>query len=126
MRLYTWRKPCFKLALAFWVSFAGSVLAAEPLETVKAAAERAMQVLKDPNLKAPDKKNERIARLKEILNPVFDYEEMARRSLGSHWRRRTPAEQQEFAKLFRAFLEKTYSEKIDLYSGEKLSSIAKP
>ncbi|HEX7233130.1 MAG TPA: hypothetical protein VF452_22290, partial [Candidatus Binatia bacterium] len=69
MRLCTWRKACCKLALGLWVSFAANVLAAEPLDTVKAAVQRAMQVLKDPNLKAPEKKTERIARLKEILNP---------------------------------------------------------
>jgi phospholipid transport system substrate-binding protein len=120
MQLCTWRKACFGLALVGCFCFAGNALAGEALETVKSAAEKAIQVLKDPNLKAPDKKPERIARLKEILNPIFDYEEMARRCLGPHWRRRTPAEQEEFAKLFRAFLEKTYADRVDLYSGEKI------
>jgi phospholipid transport system substrate-binding protein len=94
--------------------------AGEPLDLVKAAAEAATAVLKDPKLKSPDKKKERIERLKEIITPMFDYEEMARRSLGPHWRRRTPAEQEEFAKLFRGFLERIYSDKVDLYDGEKV------
>jgi len=94
-------------------------LAGEPLEIVKSAGERVIAVLKDPKLKAPDKKIERVQRLKEIINPIFDYDEMARRTLGAHWRRRTPAEQQEFLKLFRAFLETVYSEKVDLYEGER-------
>lgn len=94
-------------------------LAGEPLELVKSAGERVIAILKDPKLKAPDKKKERVERLKEIINPIFDYEEMARRTLGAHWRRRTPAEQQEFMKLFRAFLETVYSEKVDLYDGER-------
>ena len=94
--------------------------AAEPLDLVKAATEGATAVLKDPKLKSPDKKKERIERLKEFITPLFDYEEMARRSLGAHWRRRTPAEQQEFAKLFRAFLERIYSNKVELYDGEKV------
>jgi len=104
---------CFSLGKA---AFAG-----EPLELVKAAAEKAVAVLKDPKLKAPDKKKERIERLKEIINPIFDYEEMARRTLGSYWRRRTPAEQEEFAKLFRAFLERVYSDRVDWYDGEKVT-----
>jgi phospholipid transport system substrate-binding protein len=58
--------------------------------------------------------------LRETLNPIFDYEEMAKRALGPHWRRRTPAEQEEFVKLFRDFLERIYSDKIDLYGGEKV------
>jgi len=104
---------CFSLGKA--------VFAGEPLDLVKAAAEKAIAVLKDPKLKAPDKKQERIERLKEIIDPIFDYEEMARRTLGSHWRRRTPAEQEEFAKLFRAFLEKIYSDRVDWYDGEKVT-----
>ena len=84
------------------------------------SADRAIQILKDPKLQSKDKKKERIQRLKEIVNPLFDYEEMARRTLGPHWRRRTPQEQQEFVKLFRNYLENTYSDKVDLYAGEKV------
>jgi phospholipid transport system substrate-binding protein len=107
-------------ALALVTHMDGTLaLAGEPLEIVKSAGERVIAVLKDPKLKAPDKKKERVERLKEIINPIFDYDEMARRTLGAHWRRRTPAEQQEFLKLFRAFLETVYSEKVDLYEGER-------
>ena len=108
------------LVLAFWLFPFVSTRAAEPLEVVKSAADRAVQVLQDPELKTPERKTERVARLKEILNPIFDYDEMARRCLGPYWRQRTPAEQEEFARLFRAFIEKTYSEKIDFYKSEKI------
>jgi phospholipid transport system substrate-binding protein len=94
--------------------------AGEPLEVVKSAVERSIGVLQDPKLKPPDKKKERIEHLKEILNPTFDYEEMAKRTLGPHWRRRTPAEQEEFTRLFRAFLEKVYSDRVDLYDSERV------
>jgi len=83
--------------------------------------EKAIQVLKDPQLKSPDKKKERIERLKEIINPIFDYEEMARRTMGSHWRRLTPAEQREFYNLFRGFLEKVYSDKVDFYDSQRVT-----
>ena len=92
--------------------------AGEPLETVKSAAEKAVQLLSDPKFK--DKKQERIDRLREVISPVFDYEEMAKRALGAHWRNRTPAEQEEFARLFRDFLERTYADKVDLFKGEKV------
>lgn len=99
---------------------AGPARAGEPIELVKVAGDKAIQILKDPKFQPKEKKKERIERLKEIANPLFDYEEMARRSLGPHWRRRTPQEQQEFVKLFRDYLEKVYSDKIDLYAGEKI------
>ena len=100
-----------------WARFAQ---AGEPLDLVRAAVDKAIQTLKDPKLQSQDKKRERIDRLREALNPIFDYEEMAKRALGTHWRRRTPAEQEEFVKLFRDFLERIYSDKIDLYGGEKV------
>jgi phospholipid transport system substrate-binding protein len=109
------------LAMTLTVHFHGTVVqAGEPLEIVTSVADRVTAILKDPKFKTPDKKKERVERLKEIINQVFDYDEMARRTLGAHWRRRTPAEQQEFLKLFRAFLEKIYSEKVDLYQGERM------
>ncbi|HXV83075.1 MAG TPA: ABC transporter substrate-binding protein [Candidatus Binatia bacterium] len=96
------------------------VQAGEPLVLVRTAVDKAVQILNDPNLQAQDKRRERIDRLREALHSIFDYEEMAKRALGVHWRRRTPVEQQEFVKLFRDFLERIYSDKIDLYGGERV------
>jgi phospholipid transport system substrate-binding protein len=98
----------------------GSAHAGEPLDVVKGAADRAVQILKDPKLLSKDKKKERVELLRGAVEPIFDFEEMAKRSLGPHWRRRTPAEQQEFVKLFQEFMEKVYSDKLDLYEGEKI------
>jgi phospholipid transport system substrate-binding protein len=108
-------------SLVGFVTISGAVRAGEPLDVVKSATDRALQVLKDPQLQSNNKKKERIERLKVIINPLFDYDETAKRALGSHWRRRTAAEQQEFAKLFRAFLEKVYSDRIDEYVGQKIN-----
>ena len=88
--------------------------AGAPLDLVRATVDRAIQILKDPKLSSPDKKQERVDRLREALAAVFDYEEMAKRALGPHWRQRTPAEQEEFVKLFRDFLERVYSDEIGL------------
>jgi phospholipid transport system substrate-binding protein len=106
--------------LALCLGFIPSAQAGEPLEVVRTAIDKAVQILKDPRLQAKDKKRERIDRLREVLTPIFDYEEMSKRALAGHWRRRTPAEQEEFIMLFRDFLERTYSDKIDLYGGEKV------
>jgi phospholipid transport system substrate-binding protein len=106
----------FTLCLAF----SRFAQAGEPLEVVRTAVDKAVQILKDPKLQSQDKKKERVERLREALNPIFDYEEMAKRALGTHWRRRTPVEQEEFVKLFRDFLERIYSDKVDLYGGEKV------
>jgi phospholipid transport system substrate-binding protein len=108
------------LALLLCAGGAWRADAGEPLDVVKTAAESSIQILRDPRLKSEDKKQARIDRLREVLDPIFDFTEMAKRALGSHWRRRTPAEQEEFVKLFRDFLERIYSEKVNLYDGEKV------
>jgi phospholipid transport system substrate-binding protein len=121
MKLSRLNRPSI-LILAFYCSGGvGVTWGGEPLNVVKTAAEAAVAVMRDPKLKAPDQKQERIERLKVIINPIFDYKEMARRSLGPHWRRQTPAEQEEFARLFRGFLEKIYSDRVHLYDGEKVT-----
>lgn len=98
-----------------------SAYAGEPLDIVKTSADKTIQILRDTHLRSNDKKQERIERLKEVLDPIFDYDEMAKRALVAHWRRRTPAEQGEFVKLFRDFLERIYSEKVNLYEGQKVT-----
>jgi len=98
----------------------GWAFAGEPLALVRTSIDKAIRILKNPELQSPENKNERIDRLREVLNPIFDYDEMAKRALGVHWRGRTPAEQEAFVKVFRDFLERIYSDKIDLYGGEKV------
>ena len=94
--------------------------AGAPLDLVRTTVDRTIQILKDPKLSSPDKKKERVDRLREALDAIFDYEEMAKRALGYHWRQRTRAEQEEFVKLFREFLQRVYSDKIGLYGGEQV------
>src|SRR5919109_2173589 len=120
MRSSACRAKVLSLFAVFCIGYAHPVNAGEALETVKISAEKVIQILNDPALQGKEKKKERIDRLKEVVNPLFDYEEMAKRALGSHWRRRSPAEQEEFVRLFRDFLEKIYSDKVDLYEGQKV------
>ena len=45
---------------------------------------------------------------------------MARRSLGAHWRRRTPEQREEFTRLFTRLLERTYASRISSYNGQRM------
>jgi phospholipid transport system substrate-binding protein len=120
MSIRNWRNLSIPVAAAIWLGLVAHGHAGEPLEMVRSSVEKVVAVLKDSKLKSPEKKKERIDRLKEIINPIFDYDEMARRALGAHWRRRTPAEQEEYLTLFRLFIEKVYADKVDLYEGERI------
>lgn len=98
----------------------GGVHAGVATEQIKGTVDNALAVLKDPRLKPPAKLKERREQLKQILFARFDFAEMARRSLGSNWRRRTPQEQDEFVKLFTDLLERAYADIIESYSDEKI------
>jgi len=58
-----------------------------------------------------------------VIFPKFDFPEMAKRSLGANWQRRTPEEQQEFVKLFRELVENSYMDNIAAYNGEKVNIV---
>jgi phospholipid transport system substrate-binding protein len=94
--------------------------AAAPGEQIRQTVDRLLAILRDPQLKGESKRNERRAKLKEVIYQRFDFTEMARRSLGPEWRRLSPAEQKEFVALFTELLERAYLDKIESYDGEKV------
>ena len=90
--------------------------AGAPSDQTRATIEKVLAILKDPSAKS-----ERLDRIRQVINPSFDFAEMAKRSLGTHWQRRTPAEQQEFVKLFTDLVETSYAGTIESYNGEKVA-----
>lgn len=111
-----------KIALLIGISFTANVLnfaavnAGEPTEQIKSAVEKVTTILKDPKLQAEGKRKE----VRDAVYPKFDFTEMAKRSLGSHWQRRSPEEQQEFVKLFTELIESAYMSSLESYQGEKV------
>ena len=98
----------------------GAASAGAPTDQIRATVDRVLVILKDPALNTTGAKAVRRAELSKAILPRFDFEEMARRSLGSEWRRRTPAEQEEFIRLFTELLKNSYVESIESYRGEKV------
>jgi phospholipid transport system substrate-binding protein len=94
--------------------------AAGPMETVQKITDRTIEILADENLKAPEKAGEKQKLLRREADEFFDWRSMAQTALSVHWRKRTEEEKKEFAALFAEFLEKTYMDKVEGYSGEKI------
>jgi len=84
---------------------------------------RVIATLEDPALKGESKVGKRRQVIRSITDGVFDWTEMAKRSLGRHWAGRTPAEQQEFVGLFRDLLERAYVSRIERYTGEPVAFV---
>jgi phospholipid transport system substrate-binding protein len=94
--------------------------AGEPTEQIRSAIDRGIGILNRANLDDNKQNANVIDRLREVVYPLFDFGEMAMRSLGPQWRRITPQQQEEFVSVFTRLLEKTYAGKIDLYEGQKV------
>jgi len=80
-----------------------------------------LKVVGDPALKPPARAQERLQALHRAAEKMFDFEEMARRSLAGHWEARTAVERKEFVQAFRDLLERAYIAKVELYNGEKIA-----
>jgi phospholipid transport system substrate-binding protein len=87
-----------------------------PIETIRVTIQQARAVLEDPNYQGQDHKQQRLAKVKEIVLPQFDSQEVAKRTLSTHWKGLTDQQRQEFVQLFIALVEKTYSHNLDRYN----------
>ncbi|MFQ5882826.1 MAG: phospholipid-binding protein MlaC [Candidatus Methylomirabilales bacterium] len=89
-----------------------------PTVQVRGTIDRVLDILKDPALKAPEKEGVRAEQLKRVIFSRFEFSEMARRSLGMHWRKRTAQEREEFVGIFSDLLERSYRKKIERYTDQ--------
>jgi phospholipid transport system substrate-binding protein len=97
-----------------------SAFPATPLETIKPQVDRALEVLRDPALKAESAKAAKEKKIWAILDSVFDYTELSKRTLAQHWKRFSPNQQKEFISLFGKLLGGVYMDRIIAYKDEKV------
>jgi phospholipid transport system substrate-binding protein len=96
-----------------------NVYAGDPRNLMKQTIDKVIDILKNKELKKAEKTNERRVAIRKVVGERFDFEEMAKRSLALHWKKRTPAERKEFVPLFSDLLERSYIKKIEGYTDEK-------
>ena len=112
---------CCCYVIAVWVlGSAASLGAGEPTEQIRSAINQGVEILNRSKLDSKPERAKVISRLREIVYPLFDFDEMAKRSLGTHWRRLDSRQQKEFVIVFTDLLEKTYADRIDLYDEQKV------
>lgn len=108
-------------ALMIGVSVA-SAAAGVPTDQLKGAVDGVLKILDDPSLKG--RLAERRAAVRKIANEIFDFSEIAKRSLARHWQPLSEAQRTEFVSLFADLLERSYISKIETYGGEKIQYTA--
>ncbi len=97
-----------------------SAFAASPLETIQTQVNKVLEVLRDPALKGEAAKETRVKKVWDIINGIFDYTELSKRTLAQHWKQFNPDQQKEFTGLFGKLLGGLYMDKIMAYTNEKV------
>jgi phospholipid transport system substrate-binding protein len=93
--------------------------AATAKETVETQVSKILEKLKDPAFKQLTK-DQQIEDIRVIINSVFDYDELSKRTLGREWKKFNPGQRKEFVTLFSELLEKTYADRLLAYTSEKI------
>jgi phospholipid transport system substrate-binding protein len=108
------------ISLLGWAVGSAAAWAGAPTDQLRTSINEVIEVLENPELKRPEKREERRKILENIIGRRFSYEEMAKRTLGSEWAKRTPHERKDFVSSFQTLLTNTYLGRIENYSGEKI------
>jgi phospholipid transport system substrate-binding protein len=77
---------------------------------------QALQILRDRQKSVVERRRE----LKPLMESRFDSSEMARSTLGYHWRSLRPDQRANFTQVFTAFIEAAYLDKVQDYSGQQV------
>lgn len=106
------------VVLAMAALLSATLAFAGPNDEVKKTVDEVVRIVASKEMKHNEQKRRQA--LKKTISLVFDYSEMAKRSLGKHWNQRTPAERKRFTELFATLLENSYAGKIESYNNERI------
>jgi phospholipid transport system substrate-binding protein len=95
------------------LSSVASAWAGPPTDQLREGVDRVVRILHDPALAGDRQVNQRRTAIGVVASEVFDFGDMAKRSLGPHWQQRTPAERVEFTRLFTELVQRSYIAKVD-------------
>lgn len=86
--------------------------ASSPIDDLKAPIEHVLEILRDPQYKNPDMKQQQRDKIIQITDQVFDFKTMSRLALGRNWKSLNPQEQKDFVAAFGDLLNSTYMDKV--------------
>jgi phospholipid transport system substrate-binding protein len=94
--------------------------AGAPTDQLRDGVDRVFKILRDPELAGDARATQRRSAILTAAGTIFDFNEMAKRSLGQHWAVRTPAERTQFVALFTDLMQHSYISKVDQHGGAKM------
>ena len=114
-RRYTWVLLIFAVLLIIPLQS----YAATPMETVETGVNKVIAKLSEPGFKS-QAKDVQISQLSDLINTIFDFEELSKRTLGREWKKMKAEQQNEFVQLFRKLLQGVYADRLLAYSDQKI------
>jgi phospholipid transport system substrate-binding protein len=100
-----------------------------PMVVVQGGVDQILEIIRI-NEASKGSLRERRAEILQVVESYFDFEEMAKRSLGPAWREQSPQKREEFVRLFRDLIFNTYVDRVEknagagvpvIYAGEEMA-----
>jgi len=88
----------------------------DAMSVTQSMVNQALQILGSSSIPLPQRRH----RLKDLVEQNFNFETMSRSALGYNWRSLSPDQRAQFTKLFTAFIEVAYLDKIQDYQGQQV------
>jgi phospholipid transport system substrate-binding protein len=116
-----WRPALLATLIALAITGGAATLRADnsPLQSTQEFVNQALKIMADKQTPVADRERQ----LRQVIEPVFDFTEMAREALGPHWRGLKPDQRKDFAEVFKGFMETAYLSKIGDYSGQRVEFV---
>jgi phospholipid transport system substrate-binding protein len=94
-------------------------LAGGAKEAVQTEVSKIVETIKSPGFKDLPRETQ-IGKIREIINAIFDYDELSKRTLGKNWQDFSEEQKKRFTALFSELLENTYADRVLAYTDEKI------
>ena len=107
------------------VALSATAAAAPPVaeQLIRRGIDDALEVLRDPASGQAGARAQRIARLRQVADRLFDWPEMSQRCLGPTWRTLDAAQRKRFAEVFPDVLASAYLDDLDKFRGDERVTI---
>lgn len=105
-------KKIIPILVALLIGTSSLAQSAQLLDALRGPVDSIISVLNDPQYQDSAKRDVEREKIWEIIRKLFDFTEMAKRTLARNWRSFTPQERKEFTQVFGEFLGNTYISKI--------------
>lgn len=115
------RRKVFVFLIILCVALPFPAWGDQPMDMLKQTIDQIIRVLQTPGLKDPQQRAELSKQVKTIVDQVFDYDELAKRTVGVHWKRFSPEQKKEFITAFTELLDANYLDRALAYTGGQVT-----